>query len=139
MRPKGNRYAMYIRVSMGIHGPKGLYTQLLFHSVMYQSTGVSPSPTINRIVSVCLFVCLSVRYLLLENLWYIAILYMDRSEIYQGVFLSMFRVDPTNFPDAIGVKLEKLPKMDIFWRFFEILRGLLMKCVHILLIEDRRE
>ena len=62
MRPKGNRYAMYIRVSMGIHGPKGRHLLFLFHSVMYQSTGVSPSSIyINRIrMSVSLSVCLSV-------------------------------------------------------------------------------
>ena len=83
---------------------------------------------INRIVSVCLFVCLSVRYLLLENLWYIAISYMDRSEIYQGRFRFWFRLRPDIISDVIVRKPDtgrkKRSKNVVFRRFFVKLKVL---------------
>ena len=57
---------------------------------------------INRIrrLSVCLFV----RELLRGKSCYIDLLYMDRREIYRGVPLSIFRVDPDTWSDTVGRK-----------------------------------
>jgi len=58
-----------------------------------------------------------------SNLSNIDILYMIRTGIDRGVFLSIFGVRPTNRPDATVRKPDsggkKWSTIDVFWRFYE--------------------
>ena len=79
---------------------------------------------INRITPlfVSLSVSLSVSYLLLENLWCVDLLYMDRREIYQGRFITKFQVRPGIILDVICRKPDtgrkKRSKNAVFSPFF---------------------
>ena len=67
--------------------------------------GRSPSYIINRIrMSVCLFVCLSGRKLLLGKLKDIDESYITGRRIFRGPILSIFQIDPTTGSDAIVQK-----------------------------------
>ena len=73
-------------------------------------------------LSVCLPVCLSVRLLVIQLhffvMRYIDILYMDRSGIYRGWFLSIFRDHITDRPDAIGRNPDAIGKCSEKSAFF---------------------
>ena len=79
-------------------------------------------------MSVCLSVCLSVRLLDFQLhffvMRYIDILYMDRSGIYRGWFLSIFRDLITDRPDAIGRNPDAIGKYSEKSAFF---RAVLVK------------
>ena len=71
---------------------------------------------------VCLFVCLSVGYLLLGKFINIDVLYMDRRRIFLERLLSMFGIRPTTWSEVIvrkpifGRKMaEKTPFFEGFW------------------------
>jgi len=70
-----------------------------------------------------MFGCLFVFKLLLGKYKNMDILYIIGSGIYLGRLLSIFRVRPTNCPDAIVRKPDsgrkKWSKIDVFWRFYE--------------------
>ena len=87
-----------------------------------QTTGEALVYIINKIrMSVRPSVCLSVYLRLLIGARYVGKLYMVRSEISRGRFLSMFRSEPTTLPDAIVRKADtgrkKRQKIVVFSRF----------------------
>ena len=55
-------------------------------------------------------VCLSDRYLLLEKLTRVDVLYMVRSGIYPEVSPFMFKIFPAHWPDAIIRKPDTIEK-----------------------------
>ena len=79
-------------------------------------------------LSVCLPVCLSVRLLVIQLhffvMRYIDLLYMDRSGIYRGWFLSIFRDHITDRPDAMGRNPDAIGKYNEKSAFF---RAVLIK------------
>ena len=91
---------------------------------LWQSTGEALVLYINKIrMSVCLSVCLFVRYLLLGKFINIEVLYMDRRRILLGRFLSIFRIRPATWSEVIVRKPDtgrkNGRKNPVFWRFYE--------------------